>query len=174
MRYPSARRIAVALMATMGFPSRSTSDHREHTETRKLFYAVGTNFSSGRDFPKSLPRATPDDLFGAIAPTTGKAFALATFTLGGERGYFLTTMFVFTKDGEGVRGWNVVINRDGNGVTERKFISPSNGEVADVVLSDVLYAVATEVAVAATNKNLGDKELDEHLKPTLDWLQSLL
>ena len=146
----------------------------EETVTRELFYMVSPSFHIGKDWPRNLSPKDPNDFFAYIKPSDGKAFALATFTLEGEDGTFLTTLLAYTKDGDGLKGWNLILNRDGKGNIERKYVSVANGEKAELVLTGALYLVATEVPIAATQEDATAEEVDTLLDPTLKHLRSLL
>jgi hypothetical protein len=143
--------------------------------TKRLFYMVSPNFYEGPDVPSDAEIAGQRDLFDLIRATEGKVFVLATFTLTGAEGSFLTTAIAYTKDYEGIRGWNVVIR--GLPMTmdrERMFFGVENGEMANMVLSGALYMVGLEIPIESIDETLDHDGVDALFNTSLEYLQSLL
>ncbi len=166
--------VIVALITLVSCNGSQKTEQNPTETTKKLFYMVSPNLNKGPDFPVNMAANSPGDFFNLVKATDNKAFLLVTFTLGGEKGYFLTTAIAYTKDGDGMKGWNIVSNRNGKGEIERKFFSKANGVTADMVLNGALYLVATEIPLEATNESIQNKNLDGLLKPSFDYLHSLL
>src|SRR3989344_2806869 len=133
---------------------------QQNITTKKLFYMVSPNFNKGPDMPSTIVVNSPEEFFNAIKAEDGKAYFLATFTLGGKEGYFLTTAMVYTKDGDGMKGWNVIKNRGGKNKIEQKYFSVSNKEKVEIVLDGALYLVATEVPLEATREGITTNDLE--------------
>lgn len=165
--------IATVMMLALSFGCSGDNQAKQDIATKKLFYMVSPNFNKGPDMPYFTGNS-PEALFKAVEAKNNRAYVLATFTLGGQEGYSLTTSIVYTKDGDGMKGWNVINNRNGKGLTERKYFSVANKEKADIVLDGALYLVATEVPLEATQENISADRLDVLIKPSLDYLKSLL
>lgn len=159
-------------MRTDGHQPSTTSPIKEQI----MFYVVAGNPPFiGPAAPSNVARTSDGLLKYAIQNASEKeAFVFESFTLEGEKGTFLTTLLVFTKDGTGFKGWNLVINKDGNGKTEKKYISVANEEQADLVLDQAMYMVLARIDMAATDEKLTPEQLDQKLKPYLDYLSGLL
>lgn len=166
--------IAATTILAMSFACNNANKTQQGVATKKLFYMVSPNFNKGPDMPATVVINSPEDFFNTIKAENDKAYFLATFALGGKEGYFLTTSIVYTKDGNGMKGWNVINNRGGKGLTERKYFSVANKEKADIALGGALYLVATEVPLEATQENISTERLDMLLKPSFNYLKSLL
>lgn len=167
--------ILLALVALVGCSGpQKIEQNNNQTATKKLFYMVSPNFTKGPDMSPAVTGNSPEEFFNAITAEDGKAYFLATFTLGGKDGYFLTTATVYTKDGDGMKGWNIIKNRDGKGKAEQNYFSVSNKEKVEMVLDGALYLVATEVPLKATREGIATDELESILKPSFDYLNSLL
>ncbi len=165
------RHAVLALVAVTFVGCGGPANHNQ-TGTKKLFYMVSPNFNREPDLPSSVGNS-PEDFFNAIKAEDGKAYFLATFTLTGAEGYFLTTAIVYTKDGDGMKGWNIVDDKSRK-TREQKYFSVSNGVRADIVLNGVLYLVATEVPLEATKEDIKTTDLERLLQPSFDYLNSLL
>lgn len=167
--------IVTTMILATSFACSNTNQDQQDVTTKKLFYMVSPNFHKGPDFPGTASVSSPKDFFNIIKANKGKAFFLGTFTLAGNEGYFLTTAIVYTKDGSGMKGWNIIKNRGNNGKLETRFFSKVNGVTPEIVLDGALYLVATEVSLEATRENIDAKKLDVGLlRPSFDYLRSLL
>ncbi|TSC71281.1 MAG: hypothetical protein G01um101470_704 [Parcubacteria group bacterium Gr01-1014_70] len=142
--------------------------------TKKLFFMISLHYYTDEDFPKDIdPKKSVPALFRCVGPTEGKAFALATLAFIGKEKRRLVTLFVYTeKDGE-LKGWNIIKNKQRDGVTERIYVYPKGGSYAEMALSNAVYLVATEVPLLATEEHISPKELDALLQPTIDYLYSI-
>ena len=97
---------------SQGSSAMSSSQKNEaKDETKKLFYIVSSEIFKGPDAPASLGQSD-GDLFQAIKPENGRAFFVATTTILGKDGYFFVTAMVYTKDGNGIKGWGIIKNKD--------------------------------------------------------------
>ena len=165
---------ATIVVLAISFGCGGSNRAQQDITTKKLFYMVSPNFSKGPDMPSTVAINSPEDFFNTIKAADNKAYVLATFTLGGKEGYFLTTAMVYTKDGDGMKGWNIIKNRDGKNKIEQKYFSVSNKEKVEIVLDGALYLVATEVPLEATREGITTNDLERLLKPSFDYLNSLL
>ena len=100
-----------------------------------------------------------------------KAMVWGIVGLEGAEGYLVTTLLIMTKDGNGVRGWNIVIRR---GKTERTYISVENKRQADMAQSSGMYVLLAQIDMKAVDPTLSAKDLDAKVKPYLEYLQKLL
>lgn len=143
--------------------------------TKRLFYMVSPRFSAGPDLPKRDTPWTEDDLFKFVQPTEGKIFAIATFTLAGEKGNFTTTALAHTKVNGELRAWNVVVKgRPTDGKRTSVYVTETNGAKATMALSHALYLVATEIPNAKIDAKASESDLDQLFSGTMLYLQGLL
>lgn len=170
-------RLFIILVALSLTTSTAYSGHQPSTTSpikeRIVFYVVAGNPPFiGPATPSNITKTPNDLLLYAIENASDKeAFVLETFSLAGEKGSFFTTLLVFTKDGNGFKGWNLVIT---GGKTEKKYVSIANGKRADMVLAEALYMVLARIDLDATEERLSPEALDQKLKPYLDYLSGLL
>lgn len=100
-----------------------------------------------------------------------KAVVWGIVGLEGAEGHLVTTMLVMTKDGNGIRGWNIIIR---GGKTERTYINVENKRQADMAQSSGMYVLLAQIDMKAVDPTLSAKDLDAKVKPYLEYLQKLL
>src|SRR3989344_1359603 len=97
-----------------------------------------------------------------------KAMVWGIVGLEGAEGHLVTTLMVMTKDGNGVKGWNVVIRQ---GKTERTYISIENKKQAVMAQSVGMYVLLAQIDMTAVDPSLSADTLDAKVKPYLEYLQ---
>ena len=159
--------LAVAMM--------SSSAAAQDANTKRLFHMVSPHFSAGPDLPKRTTPWTQEELFNLVQPAEGKIFAIAIFTLTGEKGEFTTTAMAHTKVNGEFRAWNVIVKgRPTDGKRTSVYVTETNGAKATMALNDALYLVATEVPSANLEEKASQRDLDQLFAGTMQYLQSLL
>lgn len=144
------------------------------SSTKKLFHMIFPNIYLGDDLPGSLKIESMEDVNEYIETIKDEALFISTLFLSGAEGKICTTSMAYIDVPKGIEGWSITTGATETGERELYYVTPEKGNNFQMQFDGYLYMVITQIPSDVIDENLSEENVMEILKPSYDYLESLL